>query len=153
MKASVKQRGAALIIGLIFLVLMSIIGLTSMQNVNIQERVSGNTVDSNRTMMSAELFLATMERKTISNTFAASHSGYIHDAPNNSDLFTDDDLLDPASWDNCDTVTIEMKKRCKTEDGGLVKYEKLGSREYRITIKVDGKGSSSVILQSSYKKI
>ncbi|MFN2309885.1 MAG: PilX N-terminal domain-containing pilus assembly protein [Gammaproteobacteria bacterium] len=49
-----RQRGAVLIISLIFLLLMTLIGVTSMQSTTLQERMAGNTRDRNLAFQAAE---------------------------------------------------------------------------------------------------
>lgn len=52
--APTRQRGAALIISLIFLLLMTLIGVSSMQSTTLQERMAGNTRDRNLAFQAAE---------------------------------------------------------------------------------------------------
>jgi len=49
-----SQRGSALIISLIFLLLLTIIGVAAMQSATLQERMAGNTRDRNLAFQSAE---------------------------------------------------------------------------------------------------
>jgi len=49
-----NQRGSALIISLIFLLLLTIIGVAAMQSATLQERMAGNTRDRNVAFQSAE---------------------------------------------------------------------------------------------------
>lgn len=49
-----RQGGAALIISLIFLLLMTLIGVTSMQTTTLQERMAGNSRDRNLALQAAE---------------------------------------------------------------------------------------------------
>lgn len=48
------QQGSALIISLIFLLLLTIIGVAAMQSATLQERMAGNTRDRNVAFQSAE---------------------------------------------------------------------------------------------------
>lgn len=52
-----RQRGAVLIVSLIFLLLMTLIGVTSMQSTTLQERMAGNTRDRNLALQAAEAAL------------------------------------------------------------------------------------------------
>lgn len=52
-----SQHGSALIISLIFLLLLTIIGVTAMQSSTMQERMAGNTRDRNLAFQSAEAAL------------------------------------------------------------------------------------------------
>lgn len=49
-----NECGATLIISLIFLLLMTLIGVTSMQTTTLQERMTGNTRDRNLAFQAAE---------------------------------------------------------------------------------------------------
>jgi len=52
-----RQRGAVLIISLIFLLLMTLIGVISMQGTTLQERMAGNTRDRNLALQASEAAL------------------------------------------------------------------------------------------------
>lgn len=52
-----SQYGAVLIVSLIFLLLMTIIGVTAMQTTTLQERMAGNTRDHNLAFQAAEAAL------------------------------------------------------------------------------------------------
>ena len=92
-----KQAGVALIIGLIFLLLMSIMGLAAMQNVTLQERIGGNSIDNYRAFQSAEVALASAEQATESVNF---DNDFVREVlPPASILMTDIELLDPVNWD------------------------------------------------------
>ena len=80
------QRGATLIIALIFLLLMTLIGVTSMQSTTLQERMAGNTRDRNLALQAAE---------------AALRQGEIWLGPlaNRNAAETATLLVNPAAWD------------------------------------------------------
>ena len=52
-----QQSGAALIVGMIMLLVLTIMGLSTMQGVTMQERMSGNMRDSTMAIQSAEVGL------------------------------------------------------------------------------------------------
>lgn len=52
-----RQRGSALIVGLIFLLILTIMGVTSMRSTTMQERMAGNLRDRNIAFQSAEAAL------------------------------------------------------------------------------------------------
>jgi type IV pilus assembly protein PilX len=56
-----QQSGAALIVGMIMLLGLTIIGLSAMQGVSMQERMSGNMRDSTMAIQSAEVGLRYVE--------------------------------------------------------------------------------------------
>lgn len=51
---SVSQRGAALVISLVFLVVMTLVGVTVMNTTTLQERMAGNTADRSIAFQAAE---------------------------------------------------------------------------------------------------
>jgi type IV pilus assembly protein PilX len=52
-----RERGAALIVALILLMLMTVLGVTAMRTTMLQERMAGNARDSNLAFQSAEASL------------------------------------------------------------------------------------------------
>ena len=81
------QRGAALIISLIFLLLMTLIGVTSMQTTTLQERMAGNARDRNLALQSAEAGLRQAETWLVGS------------AANQATAELATPLADPAAWD------------------------------------------------------
>jgi type IV pilus assembly protein PilX len=69
-----RQSGAALITGLIFLVVLTMIGITSARMSTLEERMSGNLRDRSIAMQAAELALRDAERD-IRNDVPASARG------------------------------------------------------------------------------
>jgi len=150
-----KQSGAVLIIGLIFLLLMSIVGLTSLQRVTIQERVTGNSVDNYRAFQAAEISLSNAELLIQDPKF----SDYINTI---SPPASDSDLLADANW-ICDSKAAANGKRCIQYAAGDVelitglsenpkmKFELLANTNYRVTVWASGIGRSKVLLQSEYR--
>ena len=56
-----KQKGAALIVGLVMLLLMTIIGLSAMQGTAMQEKMSGNMRDANLALQAGEAGMRYLE--------------------------------------------------------------------------------------------
>lgn len=155
----IKERGAALIIGLIFLVIMSIMGLTSLQNVTIQERISGNTFDKYRAYQAAEIALASVEQAMQENKF----SDYILFVTTDATLaLTDTYILNSANW-VCDDTTVAIKTRCvetlidvipniSNRPRVKIEYIDVGRDEFRITVWARGNGQADVYIQSIYQR-
>ncbi|HEY8024591.1 MAG TPA: PilX N-terminal domain-containing pilus assembly protein [Burkholderiaceae bacterium] len=59
-----KQSGAALVVGLIFLVILTLLGLTAMQTGILEERMAGNSRDHNIAFQAAEAALRDGEHDT-----------------------------------------------------------------------------------------
>src|SRR5688500_4573119 len=49
-----RERGAALIVALVMLLIMTVLGVTAARNTNLQERMAGNLRDNNLAFQSAE---------------------------------------------------------------------------------------------------
>jgi type IV pilus assembly protein PilX len=56
------QQGSALIICMVFLLLLTILGVSSMQSATLQEKMTGNAVDENRAFQRAEAALRVGEK-------------------------------------------------------------------------------------------
>lgn len=94
------QRGSALIISLIMLLLISLIGVGSMQGTILQERMASNLHDRNIAFQASERALRGGENWVAVNALAAS---------------TNNRLADPESWDGGDTDAVTVT----TGDGQL----------------------------------
>ena len=103
-----QQSGAALVVGLIMLLLLTIIGLSAMQGVTMQERMSGNMRDSIMAMQSAEVgiryiedgFLGSMDELDTGSSYAACAGAcQIVDASNGTTQPLDDMTSGNAAWD------------------------------------------------------
>ena len=75
--SSAKQRGAVLIISMIILLLLTILGVTSMQSTNLEERMAGNMRDQNLAFEAAEAALRDAEEflDTVATTGAFDTDG------------------------------------------------------------------------------
>jgi len=62
-----SQRGVALIVGLVFLLLLTIIGLSSSNTAVMQERMAGNVAQANKSFQDAEGNLRITEQKLIAH--------------------------------------------------------------------------------------
>lgn len=84
-----RERGSALAIALIFLLLMTLLGVSAMRSSNMQERMAGNLRDRNMAFQSAEAALRAGETWLlgIANQQAADLNNPITDTVN------------PANWD------------------------------------------------------
>src|SRR4030067_2933437 len=57
-----RQHGVALITGLIFLVILTLLGITAARMAGLEERMSGNMRDSSLAVQAAEMALRDAER-------------------------------------------------------------------------------------------
>lgn len=65
------QRGASLLIALIFLVMMAMLGVTVANVTNLEERMAGNTRDRDLALQAAEAALRDAERRLAADAFRA----------------------------------------------------------------------------------
>jgi type IV pilus assembly protein PilX len=66
-----RQQGAALVVGLVIMVVLTVLGITAARMAGLEERMAGNMRDRSLAMQAAELTLRDAERD-IMNTVAAS---------------------------------------------------------------------------------
>ncbi len=82
-----RQSGSALIVGLIFLLVMTMLGLTAMQTTSLEERMAGNLRDKDLAAQVAEMALRAGEIEAL-GTAALNGNGYFsfpaNPAPNES---------------------------------------------------------------------
>lgn len=140
-----RQSGAALIIGLIFLVLLAVLGLGSLRNVTLQERITGNHLDGYRAQHNADVALL-MAEENVATTGSNAQVMYMNtsNAGVNYALST--------LWDNCDDTTVTDENLCEVlASGARVKYETTAEEDtYIITVWATGSANASVMLQSTY---
>ncbi|MGE8069081.1 pilus assembly PilX family protein [Pseudomonas sp. NPDC089569] len=76
------QRGMALLVSLVFLLLLTFIGISSMQNATLQEKMAGSVNLRNQSFQSAEAVLRTGESAVQKDSFAlAQCNGTVQCAP------------------------------------------------------------------------
>jgi type IV pilus assembly protein PilX len=170
-----RQRGAALIISLLMLILMTMIGVTAMRTTTLEEKMAGNMYDRNLAFQAAETTLRSAEQEFIEGLVNT------HDFDGTGGLYGTDDsepgnLFDSSYWTSTssraysgtltqvNTAPRYLAKVVKTrkldKEGGL-NIEGYGSKKpgsrivvFRITARsTGGSNNSQVILRSHYGKI
>lgn len=71
-----RQSGMALIVSLVFLLLLTMIGISSMQNANLQEKMAGSVSLRNQSFQSTEAVLRLGESSIQDSTFALTACTY-----------------------------------------------------------------------------
>jgi Tfp pilus assembly protein PilX len=142
----IQQQGAALIIGLIFLIILSVIGLSSMSNVMVQERISGNSLAGYRALQNAEISLLEAEGVVSNGNFEADND-YINDENNGVDY------VNAALWINCDNAALADDNLCENlASGSSAKYETTTDEDkYVITVRAVGNNKAVAMVQSVYE--
>lgn len=144
-----NQRGAILIIAMIMLLLLTIIGLSSMRGTSLQESMAGNMRDSSLALQAAEAALrkgeGVVSEKFINNTLdtldAAPLAGTYSNFPGVTTV--------PAY-----NITLLAKLRTSTEagtaiddEGALVRVEADG---YGMALNSDNSAASQIKLRSVF---
>lgn len=102
-----QQQGAVLIISMIFLLILTILGVTSMQGTNLEERMAGNMRDRHVAFEAAEATIAEAEEflDTIALTSAfRDNTAGLYDGTN-FDLWRTLDWTDAATYRAATKVT------------------------------------------------
>jgi len=97
-----KERGAVLAISLIFLLLMTLIGLTGMKTTVLEEKMAGNSRNQGLAFQSAETGLHGAERYLNGIVTASDFSGSINGLV--SEVTEDPDYLDSSIWVDASSV-------------------------------------------------
>lgn len=165
-----RQGGVALVIALILLVLMTLVGLTAMRGVTLEERMSANTYDRSLSFQAAESALKEAEDfVALNRPTPAALSGCLNGvcgAPNPAavERWQDNAFPFPPAVDGWQSATVVANGAISITPQFIVEY--LGDtfpcqpgnpastsdcKRYRITARsAPGPDRSQVILQSVY---
>lgn len=163
-----KQRGAALFVALIILLVLTLIGVTSMSGSTLQERMAGNMRDVNLAFQAAEAALRdgeTLLNQAVLPDFNGSNGLYKAPAPPAEPVWK------TINWNDGTAVRayggdplaglaaqpvyiIEELPPVPPAGGTLAADEPLGELSmYRVTARaVGGSGNAVVILQTIYQR-
>lgn len=164
------QAGMSLIFALIFLTLLSMLALSALRNVTLEERMASNNQDHNLAMQSAEASLRDCETVLQGVTvpaFDGSNGLYQPAAIGSAQRW------DSVNWSSASAVRalaantipeVASQPACIIEDLGTTPSGNIGGslraglaqgtvNVYRITARGTGqRGSTVVMLQSSYER-
>lgn len=163
-----KQTGAVLIVSLMLLIIMTMIGVTSMRTTVMEEKMAGNTRDSTLAFHAAESALLDGEN-FLQNTINALAVAFAGNQLGLYALGTDPDLFNAATWANSRAIAtpyadVASQPRYIIELTGQMEGEgSLGSFEFNdnsnmgipYTFRVTARGSGGtdnavVLLQSNF---
>ena len=167
-----RQHGAALIISLIFLVLLTLIAVSAMQGTILQERMAGNTRNQMLAFQAAEAALSAGENSLAASGLPSGAGYYMNPAALPSATYTSSqDWINTFSWSSTTAATYTgtlngvaappqfvverltstpptCKAPCNAGTGASP-----GSGYYRITARgVGGTTNAVVILQEVYAR-
>ena len=170
-----NQRGSILIVSLMILVVLTMLGVSSMTTSSLQERMAGNFRDRQIAFQAAEMTLAYAEEYARNNINAVSFfnntDGYyaLYSGPTNLSAFDDSWWTDtdsqalPTTIDQVRTqprFVVEYRGDIGQEEGTSINLggygESSGSgiiANFRVTVRATGLSDNTVIiLQSNYGK-
>ena len=134
-----KQQGAVLVMSLIILLLMTIIGVSSMKTTTLEERMAGNMRDQNLSFQSAEAALIEGEAYLDTVVIVVTDgSAGLHDTGQAPDVFDSD------TWSN-NVKSVPVVTTFNDDQNGRYFIEKLGpiTKSEGKVISYDPSGSNS----------
>ncbi len=138
-KIVTKERGAVLIVALIFMLILSFIGVSSMQGTSMQEKMSGNLRDRYSAFNAAEAALLEGERQASTSYFDGSLDADTSKSGTYAGAFSNN--AEP-SWDAELMADIYVSTSIDAPPSGAV---------IKVTASSDGRsGQSNVLLESIY---
>ena len=143
-----KQQGAILIVALIMLLLLTIIGLSSMRGTSLQENMTGNMRDSNLSLQAAEAVLRKGEQIVKSESPSALDTLELTPQAGTYASFPG------VGADPSYTITHLARQRTSTSAGepvsgfAIVRVEATG---YGASTNSDNSASSITILRSTFQ--
>jgi len=164
------QRGAVLVVGLVFLTLMTLIGVTAYSVATQEERMAGNARDRLRALEAAELALRACENQIRLLTAAEALAYppgdklYMYAVPANGtrDKWESMNWASDASFQMSDVAGVAEQPRCITQRQGQASLSNVSERAelpqatattyaYQVTARGVGASRNTVVLlQSSY---
>jgi type IV pilus assembly protein PilX len=162
------QQGAALVIGLIMLALLSILGVGAYSMATMEERMAGNARDQIRAFEAAEASLRDCETQLLGNpAFTNSGGFYQGKTASTTDWWEDVNWLSSSAVRTLTTPTLEdvaLQPRCIVERLQLVQMTPPGSslrtgvaleevQVYRASARGYGLNrSTEAFVQSTYRR-
>jgi type IV pilus assembly protein PilX len=144
-----NQQGAVLIIALIMLLLLTIIGLSSMRGTSLQESMAGNMRDSNLALQAGEAALREGE-KVVNDKFLNNTLSTLEAAPLSGAYGSFPGVSANPEY----KITLLAKLRTSTEagvpvdeEGALVRVEADG---YGVSTNIDNSATSRAQLRSTF---
>lgn len=175
-----KQDGSVLVISLLILVVLTMIGVSSMSSSSLQEKMSGNFRDREIAFQAAEMavaFAETYVKDNINTANLANSDGLytLGNGPSSKNAFTGNGSSIANWWTGTDSIelstsigevrtqpryTIEVRNEVGTDEGTDINIGSYGEStggglitSFRITARGTGKSDNTfVIIQTNYGK-
>ena len=177
---SMKQKGSVLILSIIILVVLTMLGVSSMNSSSLQEKMTGNFRDREIAFQAAEMALAYAENYVSSdiNTANLGNANGLYeqgDGPSSRNAFTGNGGSIPDWWTGTNSIdlptnisevrtqprfTIEAREEVGTDSGTDINITSYGEStggglitSFRVTARGTGLSDKTVvILQTNYGK-
>ncbi len=151
-QAATAQRGATLVIALVFLVILTFLGVSVATTNTLQERMAGNTRNRDLAFQAAEYALrdADANRTTGINWSAGPWGGgtaYLLD--NGANHANDADYWRTFNWANARTPATPVSGNGVTSSYVVERMTAAGTA-FRVTARGIAPGNSAVVLQVTY---
>lgn len=144
-----KQQGAVLIVALIMLLLLTIIGLSSMRGTSLQESMAGNMRDANLALQASEAALRKGE-ETVTDKFLKGTLTTLEAAPQTGTYTGFSGAAKTPDY----KITLLAKIRTSTEAGAPIDDEgaivRVESDGYGLNTNSDNAPSSKTQLRSTF---
>ena len=160
-----SERGAALIVALVMLLVMTVLGVTAARNTNLQERMAGNLRDNNLAFQSAERALregeAFLQNASLPPFTGASGLLTMQDGAGQASFWSDDAwwVANGRTANGMEGVSraplYVIEELPVVEDtAGSVRFPPAPGMEfYRITAQAQGGSADAItILQTTYRR-
>lgn len=164
-----KQNGSALIISLLMLLVMTMLGISSMSTSTLQEKMAANDRNQKLAFQNAEIALIDSEDDVIAMEWQDDINRAIVGADNSpfydidetvsyhsSSTWVAGDTCEATSAYNCYTAQLVGEQRPLTLDGGYGQADQANIRHLRLNITARSTDSSNIttaMVQSTIEKI
>ena len=138
------QRGVTLIVTLVMLVLITLVGVSSIRNTTMDERMAGNSRDRDKALQAAEAAVQTCLARIQAGTYTGTPL-----TPAGAAATPVWEVA--ANWTGGNSVEIDLGTGARLSAQPRCMYETLGSDSYRVTGRAVGSSAlTEVILQATY---
>ena len=140
------QRGVTLIITLVMLVLITLVGVASIRNSTMDEKMAGNSRDRDKAFQAAEAAVQSCLGKLKDETYAGTPL-----TPTAAGTTPNWEVT--VNWSNGNSVEVDLGTAAKLAAQPRCMYEALGAGtgSYRVTGRAVGASSLTVVmLQATY---
>jgi type IV pilus assembly protein PilX len=138
------QRGVTLIVTLVMLVLITLVGVSSIRNSTLDERMAGNSRDRDKAFQAAEAAVQTCLSRIQAETYTG--TPLVPAASNATPVWEV-----AANWSNANSVEIDLGAAARLAAQPRCIYETLGTGSYRVTGRAVGASDLTVVmLQATY---